>query len=171
MPSKRSAAFDPLTILTALHDVEYLLVGGFAAVLYGAPTVTADLDIMPAREDGNVARLATVLVRLQASVREPRATGRRIEVTAELLKAWAASASVGGQLRTRTTAGPLDVLWRLHDGRSYADLVDRSCLLTEDDLRVRVIGLDDLIEVKSALGRAQDRAALPYLEAIRRRGG
>jgi hypothetical protein len=43
-------------------------------------------------------------------------------------------------------------------------------LLSEDELRVRVIGLHDLIDVKAAAGRPQDRAALPYLEAIRRRG-
>jgi hypothetical protein len=42
--------------------------------------------------------------------------------------------------------------------------------LTEDELRLRVIGLDDLIAVKTAVGRPQDRATLPYLEAIRRRG-
>jgi len=66
-------------------------------------------------------------------------------------------------------AGPLDILWRLHDGRGYRDLVGRSCLLTEDELRVRVIGLDDLIEVKTAIDRPQDRAALPYLQEIRRR--
>jgi len=69
----------------------------------------------------------------------------------------------------RTAAGPLDILWHLHDGRGYGDLVSRSCLLTEEELRVRVIGLDDLIEVKRAIGRPQDRAALPYLLAIRRR--
>jgi hypothetical protein len=92
-----------------------------------------------------------------------------LEVTVELLQQTAQKASPGGQLRTRTPAGPLDILWRLHDGRGYEDLVDRSCMLAEEDLAVRVIGLDDLIDVKSAIGRPQDRAALPYLEEIRRR--
>jgi len=45
MPSRDFAAFDPLTILNKLRDVEHLVVGGFAAVLYGAPTITGDLDI------------------------------------------------------------------------------------------------------------------------------
>ena len=53
--------------------------------------------------------------------------------------------------------------------RGYSDLVGRSCLLTEDELRVRVIGRDDLIDVKTAGDRPQDRAALPYLQEIRRR--
>lgn len=170
MPSRRSVAFDPLTILIALRDVEYLVVGGFAAVLYGAPTITGDLDVMPRADDENIARLTGVLATLGTVVREPRTAGRRIEVSAELLTQAAASATFGGQLRTRTSAGPLDILWRLHDGRGYDDLTGRSRLLTEDELRIRVIGLDDLIQIKTAIGRPRDRAALPYLEAIRRRG-
>lgn len=169
MPSRNFVAFDPLTILTRLRDVQYLVVGGFAAVLYGAPTITGDLDIMPSADEENIARLAGVLESLHTVVREPRSTGRRLEVTAGLLQQTAESASFGGQLRTRTAAGPLDILWRLHDGRGYGDLVGKSCLLTEDELRVRVIGLDDLIEVKTAINRPQDRAALPYLQEIRRR--
>ena len=169
MPSRNFVAFDPLTILSQLRDVEYIIVGGFAAVLYGAPTITGDLDVMPRADEENIARLARALATLHTVVREPRSTGRRLEVTADLLKQTAAGANFGGQVRTRTAAGPLDVLWRLHDGRGYQDLVARSCLLTEDDLRVRVIGLDDLIEVKTAIDRPQDRAALPYLQEIRRR--
>lgn len=169
MPSSDFAAFDPLTILTTLREVDYLVVGGFAAVLYGAPTVTADLDIMPLASPENIERLGGGLTALGAVVREPGSTGRRVVVTTELLQQTAARGSSGGQLRTRTAAGPLDILWRLHDGRTYRDLIDRARLLSEDEVRVRVIGLDDLIDVKAAIGRPQDRAALPYLRAIRRR--
>ena len=169
MPSRNFVAFDPLTILSKLRDVEYMVVGGFAAVLYGAPTITGDLDIMPRADADNIALLAELLATLHTVVREPRSSGRRLALTADLLKQTAEAASFGGQLRTRTTAGPLDILWRLHDGRGYSDLVSQSCLLSEDELRVRVIGLDDLIDVKTAIDRPQDRAALPYLHEIRRR--
>jgi hypothetical protein len=169
MPSKDFVAFDPLTILNELRDVEHIVVGGFAAVLYGAPTITGDLDIMPRADDRNIAHLAAVLARLQAVVREPRSTGRRLPVTLELLVQTSQQLRQGGQLRTRTSAGPLDILWHLHDGRSYGELVDRSAVLSEDDLSIRVIGLDDLIQVKKAIGRPQDLTALPYLNEIRRR--
>lgn len=170
MPSRDFAAFDPLTILTRLREVEYVLVGGFAAVLYGAPTSTGDLDILPDPVEANVLKLAAALVSLHARVREPRSSRRRIDVTAELLREAAAAANFAGQLRTITDAGPLDILWSLHDGRGYRDLVERSLVLTEDDLRIRVIGLEDLIEVKGAAGRAQDQLVLPYLRRIRDQG-
>jgi hypothetical protein len=64
MPSKDFVAFDPLAILTRLLDVEYLVVGGFAAVLYGAPTTTDDLEIMPRDDEPNVTRLAAALATL-----------------------------------------------------------------------------------------------------------
>jgi hypothetical protein len=170
MPSRNFVAFDPLTILSKLRDVEYMVVGGFAAVLYGAPTITGDLDIMPRADADNIALLAELLATLHTVVREPRSSGRRLALAnSRPAEATAEAASFGGQLRTRTAAGPLDILWRLHDGRGYGDLVGRSCLLTEDELRVRVIGLDDLIDVKTAVDRPQDRAALPYLQEIRRR--
>jgi len=170
MPSRNFVAFDPLTILNRLRDVEYIIVGGFAAVLYGAPTTTGDLDIMPRADERNIARLAVILQSMHAVVREPASTRRRIRVTASLLNQTAQRTTLGGQLRTNTDAGPLDILWRLHDGRGYGDLVARSRVISEDELRIRVLGLDDLIEVKAAINRPQDRAALPYLREIRRRG-
>lgn len=169
MPSRDFVEFDPLTILSKLREVDHIVVGGFAAVLHGAPTVTGDLDVMPRADDRNLALLIAALTDLETVVREPRSSGRRIQVTAELLDQTAKSAAVGGQLRLLTSAGPLDVLWRLHDGRGYEDLVTGSRLLQEDDLRVRVMGIDDLIAVKAAIGRPQDQAVLPYLREIRRR--
>ena len=40
--------FDPRKIIEALnrHRVEYIVVGGFAATLYGCPEQTFDLDIL-----------------------------------------------------------------------------------------------------------------------------
>ena len=47
----------------ALHDggVEFILVGGLAAVLHGAPVNTFDIDVVHARDAANVARLQPVL--------------------------------------------------------------------------------------------------------------
>jgi hypothetical protein len=42
------------------RDVDYIVVGGMAGVLHGAPVVTADLDIVHSRAAPNVARLLTV---------------------------------------------------------------------------------------------------------------
>jgi hypothetical protein len=63
---KRPTVADPEALLTELaaDQVEFIVVGGTAAVLHGAPIATQDLDIVHRRTEENVARLMNVLVRL-----------------------------------------------------------------------------------------------------------
>jgi len=65
--------------------------------------------------------------------------------------------------------GPLDVLCRLHDDRGYDELVSRSREIVDDELRLRVLDLDALIEIKAATGRVKDQLVVPLLMALRDR--
>ena len=47
--------------LLQAHEVEYLLIGGYAVAYHGYPRATQDLDIWIAIEPGNAARMTTVL--------------------------------------------------------------------------------------------------------------
>jgi hypothetical protein len=47
--------------------VEFIVVGGAAALLHGAPITTQDLDIVHRRTPENVERLLHVLLRLDAT--------------------------------------------------------------------------------------------------------
>ena len=51
------------------HGVEFVLIGGVAAVLHGSPLATFDLDLVPARERQNLDRLSTALTALDAKIR------------------------------------------------------------------------------------------------------
>ena len=42
----------------ASHDVEYLLIGGVATLLYGAQRLTYDLDVVASRDLDNLDRMA-----------------------------------------------------------------------------------------------------------------
>jgi len=46
-----------------------VLIGGFAAAIHGSPLPTSDIDIVPARDDDNLERLARALRRLHAQLR------------------------------------------------------------------------------------------------------
>src|SRR5882724_5212721 len=49
--------------------VEFIVVGGAAAVIQGAPITTNDLDIVHRRTPENVARLLAVMLQLDATIR------------------------------------------------------------------------------------------------------
>jgi len=140
--------------------VEFIVVGGAAAVLHGAPTTTFDLDIVHRRTDDNVQRLLAVLTSLDAFVREP---GNR------RLRPDAAALSAEGQLLLTTALGPLDVLGVLHDGRGFDQLVARTTILRDERGALVVLDLEALIEVKLAAGRAKDKLLLPILLALKNR--
>jgi hypothetical protein len=63
--------------------VRFIVVGGAAAVIHGAPITTQDLDIVPDQSSDGIDRLADALVRLDACFRPvlPDATSRRREST------------------------------------------------------------------------------------------
>src|ERR1019366_8109599 len=107
---------DFLGALRALHEggVEFAVVGGLAAVLNGAPVNTFDLDIVPARDEGNVARLVRVLDAIDAIYRmQP---GRRLKPDTSHLRS-------PGHHNLMTRCGPLDVLGTIGRGLRYQDLL------------------------------------------------
>ena len=59
---------DLLALLAVLsrHEVDYVLVGGMAALVYGATRLTEDLDIVARDMDDNMERLASALNELDA---------------------------------------------------------------------------------------------------------
>lgn len=75
MPTPKTS--DPLALLDALNadGVEYVVVGGAAAVLHGAPVTTQDLDIVHRLSPENIGRLQRCLSRMHAVVREPGSRG------------------------------------------------------------------------------------------------
>ncbi|MCE9576159.1 MAG: hypothetical protein K8W52_23625 [Deltaproteobacteria bacterium] len=159
----RPATADLEALLRALVDagVDFIVVGGAAAVIHGAPVTTQDLNIVPLQAPDNLARLLGLLTRLDTRFRPVR-VDRDIAPSAEHLAGQ-------GQLDLITQLGPLDILLRLHDARAYAELLPRSREIVDGDLAVRVIDLDALIEIKRSTGRARDAMVVPLLIAIRDR--
>jgi hypothetical protein len=143
--------------LTALHDggVEFVLVGGLAAVLNGAPLNTYDVDIVHSREDANIHRLLPVLEDLDAIFRiQPE---RRLKPNASHL----ASA---GHLNLITRYGPLDLLGTVGRNLGYLELLPLSSdLIIAPGIRIHVLGLETLIALKQELGGEKDLAMLPIL--------
>jgi hypothetical protein len=154
----------PDGLLDALFrdGVAFVVVGGMAAVLQGAPVVTHDLDICPARDPANVGRLHGLLGRLDARYRGQPA-GRVLRPTPEAL-------SGSGHHNLVTALGPLDVLGELDPGEGFAELLPHCVELSDGGITIRVLGLRRLIEIKKRSSRAKDRLMLPLLLAALEEG-
>lgn len=152
--------FQPWPMLAVLerHRVEYVVIGGVAAVLRGAPFVTGDLDVTPSREPENLGRLAAALVELDA---KPRRENAPAEITIPLDGARIAGFA---NLSLDTAFGKLDLVLSPAGTRGFEDL-NRSASRVEATagLSVPVAALADVVRSKQAAGREKDNAQLPLL--------
>lgn len=153
MPNEEAELFDLLAALQAA-GVVFVLVGGAAAVVHGAPVTTHDIDIVPDRNPLNLDRLHDVLTGLDARVRD--LTDRRLVVKRTHLDG-------SGQLQIQTSLGPIDVLRTLHDGRGYDELSEHVVTLDDGSGPLQVIDLKTLIEIKADAGRDKDKMVVPIL--------
>jgi predicted nucleotidyltransferase len=145
--------------LTA-RGVDFVVIGGVAAVLWGSARMTYDLDICFATDDANLDALGSVLVDLGAQLKgvneevpfvPDASTLRRIEV-----------------LTMKTSAGELDLLARPAGAPNYNVLRQRATRVDLGSFNILISSLDDLIAMKRAAGRAKDLADVEELEEIRR---
>ncbi len=161
--------FDPARMIEALHEagVRFVLIGAMAAALHGDAGTTVDLDVAPAREPDNLARLAAALYTLGARIRAADAPeGLAFDCSAEFL----ANLPEDSILNLTTRSGDLDLAFRPSGTQGYADLM-RSAIEIEaaDGVPVFVASLADVIRSKEAAGREKDRLALPRLRRLRDR--
>ena len=156
--------FDPVRICSILNEerVEYVVVGGFAAVVHGSSLPTRDIDIVPSRASDNLDRLGLALRRMGAKIRtdgEP--------VDAPLDGPFLANMPL--MLNLVTDFGEVDLAF--HPAGRAGDYAGWRGRATHeevgDGLLVVVAALDDVIDSKRAANRPKDQMALPYLESLR----
>lgn len=136
------------------HGVDFIIVGGVAAVLHGVPVTTFDLDLVHSRMPDNIDRLLSALQELDACYRGQG--DRRITPDSSHL------AASGHQL-LMTRFGPLDLLGTIGANHGYEELLDYSEEMQVSGMHLRVLNLSTLIRVKEETGHEKDKAVLPIL--------
>lgn len=144
---------DILKVLTR-HSVEFIVVGGVAAIVEGAPVSTFDLDIVARPTEENRRRILAALNELNARYLDP--AGRHILPDRTKLETLRLH-------RLLTDFGTLDVMDRIGRGSSYVDLFEHTGLREVAGMEVRILGLEMVIRSKEEANREKDRAALPVL--------
>jgi len=159
--SREQSPLERFCALLVDHGVEFIVVGGQAEALMGSARVTYDIDLCYRRTSDNLERLAAALATLTLTLRgAPPELKFRLDAPALAL----------GQNYTFEVDGeyPLDLLGYLEPVGTYEDLLPRTEVVTIAGRPTRIIGLDDLIQIKRYIGRPKDRESLLQLEAIKR---
>ncbi len=155
--SKKPTEADLSAILEGLikADVKFILVGGLAAVVQGAPVTTLDVDIVHNRSSGNIAKLFKFLKSIDAIYRRP--DDKIIEPKED---------DFSGLMHAlfTTRLGPLDVLAVVEEGKNYEDLLDHTIEIEFRGHKINVLNLKTLIALKRTSINPKHQQQLPLLE-------
>lgn len=136
-------------------DVEFILVGGLAAVVQGAPVTTMDVDIVHHQSSKNISKLFDFLRSVDAIYRRP--DNKIIEPKKDDFFRM-------GHVLLATRLGPLDVLAFVEGGKTYGDLFQHSIEIEFRGHTIRVLDIEILTELKRTSKSPEDRQRLAVLE-------
>lgn len=143
------------------NGVDFVIVGGFAAVAHGVTLLTQDIDICCDFSPANLMKLQQAVADLHPV---HRMTPARIP-----LQLTPASCAGLKNLYLDTDLGQLDCLGRIAGVGGFREVLDASVEIELGDGRCRILSLDALIRAKDAMSRPRDREAADQLRAIRSR--
>jgi hypothetical protein len=144
-------------------EVEFVVVGGFAAVAHGVSLPTQDIDVCCRFTAAN-------LLRLQEAIADLHPVHRMVPTRPALSLTKETCAGLRN-LYLDTDWGQLDCLGEVLGVGSYEDVAAQSVPLELAGGVCRVLSIGALIRAKEAMGRQRDREAVLQLRAIRERQG
>lgn len=135
--------------------IDFILVGGLAAVIQGSPVTTMDVDIVHNQSPENVAKLLAFLTSVDAIYRR---------LDDKLIKPKECDLSGKGHALFTTRLGPLDVLAVIEEGKSYDELLDHTVEIDFRGYPLRVLDLKMLVQLKRTSRDPKDKQRLPVLK-------
>ena len=150
-------SLDLSALLKGLNEagVEFIVVGGMAAVVQGAPITTFDLDIVHRRTNENIKRLIEYLKSVDAYLRRP---------DDKLIRPDERDLNSEGHLLLTTCLGPLDVLGVIEKNLGFDDLLPNSVEIKFHGQKVYVLSLETIVDLKRDSRDSKDLYRLPILE-------
>jgi hypothetical protein len=138
-------------------EVEFVLVGGLAAMAHGSSQNTQDVDICCRFSEEN-------LMRIQRAVADLHPVHRMApEFALSLTPEQCARLK---NLYVKTDFGVLDCLGEVKAVGSYDDVLLHSVEIDVLGGRIRILDIATLIKAKEAMGRPHDLVAVQHLKAV-----
>jgi len=155
--NEKQTTLDLSAILEGLleSDVQFILVGGLAAVIQGAPVTTMDVDIVHNRSSENISKLITFLKSVDAIYRRP--DDKVIEPNEKDISGM-------GHFLLTTRFGPLDILAFIEQKKVYADLLEHTVEIKFRNRIIQVLDLKTLVDLKKMSKNPKHKQKLIVLE-------
>ncbi|MBN2018939.1 MAG: hypothetical protein JW749_01800 [Sedimentisphaerales bacterium] len=152
---------DFLEILKRLTqaEVSFVVIGGFAATVYGCTIVTQDIDICCEFSAENLSRLQKALADVHP-VHRMTPNRKPFEPIAEAVKGLK-------NLFLDTDLGTLDCVGFLEGIGGFEQVIKVSRTIETEGMRLNLLTLDALIKSKEAMRRPRDQQAVIQLKAVR----
>lgn len=140
------------------REIQFILIGGGAAIAHGSATTTYDVDFVYARNRANMERIAAALTDVNPYLRG---------VPEGLPFRWDLSTLESGlNFTLTTTQGDIDLLGDVPGGPDYEALEGQCELIELFGHEVNVVTLPTLIRLKKAAGRPKDLVAIAELNKL-----
>ncbi len=159
---------EPLSAALVDRQVDFIVVGGYAVAAHGFPRATKDIDICPDSSEENLARLAAVLAELEATPIGLDEFEGEFDLEPNL-----EGLGMGGNWTLLTKHGRLDVMQTFSfkgAAEGHGEYRDLASHTVERDFlghRVKFCSYEDLLRMKKAAGRAQDKVDIQSLRSAR----
>jgi hypothetical protein len=138
--------------------VDFVIIGGWSAILHGSAHMTDDLDICFSRDRENLRRLAKALAPYHPRLRD---------FPPGLPFIWDDTTLRNGTVFTLSTdLGVVDLLAEVAGVGDFADVKAHSVTADAFERSVLTLDLPSLIRSKRATGRVKDLQVLPELESL-----
>jgi hypothetical protein len=147
-------------LVQALADagVEFVIVGGWSAILHGSSYTTQDLDLCFSRSRANIQKLVKTLEQFHPKLRD---------FPDGLPFVWDEATLRNGTLFTLSTdVGSLDLLGEVLGIGDFAQVRAASIQVEAFGRQIWTLDLPALIRAKEAAGRQKDLAILPELKGL-----
>ena len=139
-------------------EVDFVIIGGWSAILQGSMYTTNDLDLCYSRQPDNLRKLCQALQPFHPRLRD---------LPDGLPFLWdAVTLSNGTVFTLATDLGIIDLLAEVSGLGGFSEVRAASVLVQAFDRTVWVLDLPGLIAAKKAAGREKDLRILPELEGL-----